>query len=395
MVTTTSERTTSRLTRDRLKEIGRFSAENCFTFTVLTEPERPEAYEKGRIRFKNLLACAQAALAQDGWTPPEIEQFFEPIADLQENRRFWAEQSQTLMIYHAAAFSEQFRLPYTLAKPRVDHNTRFNIRPLLPYFFKNHHFYILQLSQNQVHLYEANRHHIQLLEADDIPGSLDEALRYDDPEARLFVHNKGDATTFHGHHPKDEEAKTLHRFFNLVDKAVCRYIGDSGAPLLLAAVEHYLPIYQVVTDYPNLVDGIVAGNFDTVWAEKLHTAAWPIMSDYFDEARASVLQRLEFGRKSDLTTTEWQTIVPAAYYGQIDTLLLPQDQTIYGFFDPHTDTVERAAEGEESVELLDLAATHVLLQGGEIYAAEKLAALLRSPARWPAHEAPLNQAPAH
>lgn len=387
---TSMEVSMTQLTRAELETIGRFSAENCFTFIIPTESNQPKAYDKGRIRLKNTLTQAENVLSDNGWSPPDIQRFFDPVSVLLNDSVFWSEQAQTLVIYHAADFTEQFRLPYELAGPHVNCSTRFNIRPLLPYFFKDNRFYLLQLSQNQVQLYEANRHYIERLQVEALPGSMDQALRFDDPESRLFAHQKGDIIVFHGHHPKDEENAMLRRFFNLVDKALCRFLGDSEAPLLLAAVEHYLPIYQSVTDYPHLVDAVVTGNFDDVSAEKLHAAAWPIMRAKFDEARTSARQRLEIGVSADLATDDLQIIVTAAHYGQIDTLFMPQDQRVYGTFDPATGSIEHDDDG---VELLDLAATQVLLQSGEIYGADELAALLRSPAHWAVDEAALSEMP--
>lgn len=366
----------TKLTRSRLATLGSYSAENCFTFTIPTSRNKPEDYDKGRIHLKNLVTEAEQLLGKAGWSPPQIEEIFDPLTRLLVDSNFWGHQEQALVIYHSHDLSEHFRLPYELNGADVNHSQRFNIRPLLPYFRKDGRFYILKLSQNEVALYEATRYAINRIQTSDIPGSIDEALAYDDPERHTHSHLQGGATVYHGHHPKDESMSNLERFVNLVDKGVCNAIGASNAPLILAAVESYRPIYANTTNYPHLVDASVAGNFDGVSAEQLLAQTWPVLSPHLEQEKVGALEQYRNQQNTEFTSADLPTIVAAAHYGQVDTLFLPPDRYEYGTFDPSTG---RTTMTDDGMELLDLAATQTLLQGGTVYHADELGALLRSP----------------
>jgi len=65
-------------------------------------------------------------------------------------------------------------------------------------------------------------------------------------------------------------------------------------------------------------------------------------------------------------------IVPEAYAGRIESLLLALDQQQWGTFDPTTSTLslhERAEVGDE--DLLNNVSTQTILYGGAVYAMEQ------------------------
>jgi hypothetical protein len=64
-------------------------------------------------------------------------------------------------------------------------------------------------------------------------------------------------------------------------------------------------------------------------------------------------------------------IVPAAYFGRIESLFIAIDQEQWGTFHPTTNTLHVHREGRfNDDDLLDIAATQTLLHGGSVYAVE-------------------------
>ncbi len=66
-----------------------------------------------------------------------------------------------------------------------------------------------------------------------------------------------------------------------------------------------------------------------------------------------------------------EKIVPAAYHGQVETLLVAAGMQQWGVFNPVTSEIEihdQMETGDEA--LLDLAAVQTYLKGGTVYAVE-------------------------
>lgn len=62
-------------------------------------------------------------------------------------------------------------------------------------------------------------------------------------------------------------------------------------------------------------------------------------------------------------------ILPAAYYGRVESLFVAIDQEQWGSFDAATNTLQLRQEAEPGdVDLLDVAATQTFLHGGAVYA---------------------------
>jgi hypothetical protein len=159
---------------------------------------------------------------------------------------------------------------------------RFHIKPLLPLLSGDGHFYVLALSQNEIRLLQGSRDSVAVVDLVDVPESLADALRWDDPERQLQWHTgtgaraDGRAAIFHGHGVGTDNTKTnILRYFQKVDDGICRILAEDPAPLVLAGVDYLLPIYRSASDYPNLVEGAVTGSPEELSAANLHQAAWP------------------------------------------------------------------------------------------------------------------------
>jgi len=139
-------------------------------------------------------------------------------------------------------------------------------------------------------------------------------------------------------------------------------------------VAFLLPIYHEANTYPHLLPEGVLGNPDRlkVRNETLCEKAWPIVEPFLLKQQYDALAQFEEYKDTDRASSNVSAIVPAAYYGRIESLLLSVDQEQWGTFDPKTLTIhmhETAEPGDE--DLLDLAATQTILHNGAVYALER------------------------
>lgn len=333
------------------------------------------------IRLKNLLVHAEERLIESGFRSPDARELLKPAQELLERAGFWRRQSDGLAIFVSQDIFRPYRLPHGFQELVVVAE-RFHIKPLLPLFTGDGRFYVLALSQNELRLLQGTRYSVGQVDLENVPESLAEALKWDDPERRLQWHTRAGTTTdgtraaiFHGHGvaSADDPKDYIRRYFRQVDNGVSDLLRDERAPLVLAGVDYVLPLYREANTYQHLLEEGVTGNPEELTAEELHKQAWTILKPYFQRERkqgAAQYRRLA-GAESGLASNEVQEIVPAANHGRVETLFVALGFQRWGSFDADTNTLhlhEEAKPGDE--DLLDFAAAHTLLNAGTVHAVE-------------------------
>jgi hypothetical protein len=367
------------LSKSEIKELFEIGQEPCISIYMPTH-RSGNRIQEDPIRLKNILNTAEEKLDDFGLSRPEAQELLKPAQDLVHvYRYFWQNQSDGLALFITTGYMKYYRLPISFKKLLVIAD-RFHLKPLLPLLSKNGHFYVLALSQNKIRLMEGSLSNIDEVELDDIPTSLREALLFDDPERQLQFHtgtstpgNQGARPAiFHGQGAIEGDSKTdLLRYFQQVDNGLMEILAGEQSPLILVGVDYLLPIYRQANNYPNLAEESIKGNPDELNAVELHKQAWEIVEPIFGEEQREAIKRYQelSGSGSKLASSSLNKIIPAAFYGQVDTLFVALDIRLWGKFDPQKGIVEQHQEYEPGDhDLLDLAAMKTLLNGGTVYA---------------------------
>jgi hypothetical protein len=268
-----------------------------------------------------------------------------------------------------------YRLPYTFDELVVVTH-RFHLKPLLSLLSGDGHFYVLALSQNQVRLLSCTRHSVAVVELPTLPSSLAEALKYNDPHRQLQFHTGTPAALgrraamFHGQGVGIDDTKdNLLEYFRQIDRGLHEALRDEDAPLVLAAVDYYFPLYKEVTDYPHVVDSGIAGNPEALRPEALQAQAWPLVEPIFQQAYTAAVGAYQRYAGTGRTARALAAIVPAAYHGRVDTLFVALGVQEWGTFNPPAQEVRLSPHPEPAhADLLDLAAIHTFLNRGTVYA---------------------------
>jgi hypothetical protein len=243
-------------------------------------------------------------------------------------------------------------------------------------------FYVLALSQNEVRLLQGAQHSVEQVELQHLPTSLDEALRWDDPERRLQWHTRTGnvakgvrAAIFHGHGvaSSDDPKDYIRRFFRQVDAGLQKVVGGERIPTILAGVDYILDIYREVNRYPQVLEEGITGNPEELSARELHRQAWSIVHPRFQREREEVAAQYRYlaAAGSELASNKVREIVPAAFHGRVEVLFAALELQQWGSFEVDTGTVELRKDAKAGDEdLLDFAAANTLFNGGTVYALE-------------------------
>jgi hypothetical protein len=330
------------------------------------------------VRFKNLLGQAEEQLVEVGMRRPEAQDLLSPAQALVEDGIFWQRQSDGLTVFLAQGLARKYRLPLEFDELVVV-SDRFHIKPLLQVLSNNGRFYVLAVSQHETRLLQGTRHRIGEINLDDreqVPETIVEILKWEDPEMRLQLHTGTEsmldgrvAAIFHGHGvaSQDDPKSKILRYFHRLDEGISDLLADDDAPLVLVGDDFLLPLYREANSYPRITDDGVGVEPQELSAEALHRRAWSIVHPLFGQAgeRARDVYKHLQATQSERASNDVEEIVTAAFFERMGGLFVAVDEQRWGTFDPQTGEVELHDEQQPGDrDLLSLAAVHAMLNEG-------------------------------
>jgi hypothetical protein len=358
--------------KDELKSLMAKQEGLCISMFMPTFRTGTET-QQNQIRLRNLLRLAEEKLLATGCRPQEAKMFLEPVQGLVGNVIFWKRQSDGLAIFLSQDLFRYYCLPALLDELIIVAD-RFHVEPLLPALSGDDRFYILTLSQNEIHLLEGTRQNIREIEIDTIPRNLAEALQYDEPEKQIRFHRGasrgGDRSSMISGHGADLEdnKENILKYFRQIDKGLHDLLKDEKVPLVLAGVDYLFPIYREANTYTHLMDEGITGNPKGVSMEQLHRQAWSIVNPYFLKTQKDAIAQYRQSSGTGLTSSEIREIVQAAYHGRVGLLFITKGYRQWGIFDPATNKVDLSQITEPGGEgLPDFAAIQTFLNGGAVF----------------------------
>lgn len=362
------------LTQEGIRELISEKNENCISIYMPTHQAGKET-EQDQIRLKNMLKKAGEDLAARGLRSPDIRDILKPAQQLLQEPFFWKHQSSGLALFFSSDLFKSYRLPLQFEEFVVISGS-YHLKPLLPFFANDGHYYILALSQNQIRLLEGTRHTVDEIDLDSMPTSIAETFEFERFFKQVQFHtgttsaNTGDRSgMFHGHDPSDEEKNRILRWFHKIDDELPNVIMSRESPIVLAGVDYLFPLFKEASSYPHIVENGIPGSPEELKQEELHTQAWPLVQPFFKLAQEKATAKYQQLADSGQTTTEVQEAVSAAHHGKVEVLFVALGDQVWGNYDPNSNTVQvHDSKEPESEDLLDLAAIQTLLNGGMVYA---------------------------
>lgn len=386
------------LNRANLQDLIEVTGKRCISIYMPTHPIGSDQ-QQNPIRLKNLLTRAKKDLLAYGLRRPDTESLLRPADELLLNSDFWAHQREGLAIFLSKDFARTYRLPIKFDELTIIANN-FHIKPLLPLLGTEGKFYILALDLNGIRLFLGTRDTINEVELTGIRNSIEEALWMDEPERHLNLHSAsgstgrgrigGGSAIFHGQGIGDEDKTDILRFFRYFDQELKTRLEDKSILMLPAGMDYLIPLFREANTYNNLLSQAWIGAPEKLSIKELHKHTWEIMEPVFKERQTYAIEQFKElnGQQSELVTTDLSKVVRAAKFGQVGTLFVPLGLQKWGRYDPGDNTVVQETEPTpENEDLLDFAALHTMLNGGQVYALQpeelpgdgEIAAILRYP----------------
>jgi hypothetical protein len=344
----------------------------CASIYVPTHPRSPEM-SQDPIRMKNLLESAERQMLARGLSAPQAKHTLGPVRMLLGELPFGRFPEDDFAIFVCGDFFRCYRLPIRVREIVVV-GSHFHIKPLLPLFSGSGQFYVLAISENRVRLFQGARDSMTELDTEDLPESLVAAQGSASFERQRQMHTAGGSgkrvAVFHGHVAAIEDPRqTRLRYFRQIDAGLRSVAHHNRAPLVLAGVEEFFPLYREANTHPVLLERGIAGNPDRATADELHAAAWEIVEPYFAKEQTTSLNRYRDCAGTSRASNQLGEILTAVNQGRVDHLFVKSDVELWGAFDAKRDDVSIHVNPEPGDEdLLNFAATQAVLHGATAYA---------------------------
>ena len=359
---------------DQMENLAKFKSPFCVSIYIPTYKTGKEQNQGlSQAHLKAAIKESARSLLSQGMNPKAIDNYLEPISELLSDFQLWRNPSDGMVIFLSQENGlTYYQLPIEF-DPYVYVGDHYYIVPLTPLFEFDSSFYLLTLSQDHVKLYMGNQYRLEDLYVNEFaPEVLEEAVGFDF-EQKMLQFRSGQAThnagSFHGRgEGKDDSTKEIIYFFREINKGVNKAIEKRNAPLILACTDWLYPVYKEVNSYPNLYSKHLSGDPEFTPKSKLKENAWSILRDYYSARKR---QKIDFYNEVTHTpraSHQISDIITAAIQGRIDTLFIKKGAKVYGTYNSKNSCVILDSEKDNlNVSLINLAATHTLLQGGHIF----------------------------
>jgi len=326
------------------------------------------------VRLKNLISRARQELSQHDLKDEEIDALLRPVVEYASEPGTKRWQEEGLAMFLSGDTFHVYQLPVSVEELVVVAQ-RYHLTPLLDTTLTEGAYFVLALELGGVNLYEGGRYSLTEVELPGAPESLEDTLRFDDPERQIQSHTRiparegGLQAYFHGQGVgTDEFKKNVTRYLRDVDHSVHERLHGRHLPLVPAGVSYLVSAFKDVTRYPHVTAKSVDTNPGALRREALLEAAWQCVEPELQARRAQAVEQFQTLSDTSRTTRKLEDILPASVESRIDTLFVRSDRHRWGRYNEEDGTIIEHKERESGdVDLVDMAAVQTLVHGGSVY----------------------------
>ena len=306
----------------------------------------------------------------------EIKDYIAQLKSLLEETEIWRKPSDGLAIFLDKKGLNYFPFPISF-KTQTYVSDHFYLKPLLPLYHNDGTYYLLELSQDYVKLYEGSKYGFKdMIIRDFAPDKLEKAVGSDFRSKMLQFRSGQDAHgsgAFHGYgEGKDDVKKELITFLRAIDKGINKKITDQRAPLVLACSEPLYSLYNKVNSYKNLYSKNISGDPEFKNKKEMHKLSWKLLEEYFKMGKKSKLDQFNEWYHTSKVSYNPAEIIPAAIHGKIDTLFIAKDTDLFGVYNKETNKVRfDDSRDVHNISLINYAALQTFNQGGKVFEIEQ------------------------
>jgi len=340
----------------------------CISLYLTSKPV--ETAQQRLVRLRSMLRAAESHLGGFSMTVDEAESWLASAWRAIEAGQAARPAAEGLAIFLSKDSVSYRPLREPVAETVVIGN-EFFVRPLLPLVPRDERFFILELSQKHVQLYEGSASGIKERALEGIPENVREDFKGHGFEREYQLHTASSRASgqkgavFHG--PSLDEKDRIAHFLRDVERGVSAALQGQQAPLLLAAVDYLIPIYRSVNTYAHLSDDAIIGSPHLFGLNELYTAAWKIVEKGISQQEQGAFAVYQEHANTRLTSSNLRQILAEAQRGLIRFLFVSPSAERWGSISSPGAVHLHSTQEPGDSDLLNLAATLTLRHGGQVF----------------------------
>ncbi len=357
--------------RPELVELGYPRPGPCLSVFMPAESAGTQVHQD-EVRLKHLFKKGEALLAARGIPSADARRVTSSAETLVADAGLWGRKGGSIAVFLAPDYFKGFRVPLALQESVVV-APRLITRSLLPLLAREQPFFLLMLSRGQAALLRVAGDDVHPVQVPRMPPSLRDATQLDDQQQFLTSHASGSSPSgaggqmHHGHgSARDARATATTAFLREVDAAVAAHLRQARLPVVLAAADEVASQFRRIATTPLLKEGVAGGEHAN--RSSLAGLARGVVARASEQEEREALARFGEMVGRGRVARHLEAALQAAHAGRVQELFVAEDAEAWGAFDPAAGraTVMSASDGQ-SDDLLDLAATLTLREGGRVY----------------------------
>ncbi|HKK73626.1 MAG TPA: hypothetical protein VJ953_01030 [Saprospiraceae bacterium] len=342
--------------------------------SIFIPTSRESNFQKDQLYLKNALKEAGNQLEAKGMNSKEVHKFLANAHMLLDDGEYWNHLSDGLALFIGKNFFHKYELPVSFEE-MVHVNDQFYLRPIMPMMSGEGRFFLLALSQNEVKFFEGTKYSITPVIIDDLVPQDMESILIDVGTKESLQHHDGGgiAAIFHGQgRSTDDDMKNVRKYFRQIDEGLMTMLHDENVPMVIAAVDHLVPVYKEISGYNNIVHKNISGNPEDLSPVELHERAMNIMKNFQESTKDEIKDNFDDLLASDKASFGIIDIVKSAHEGKVEHLFLKNDYQNWGTYDPSKRLVTVHKEKQaDSKDLLEVAARYTYQHGGTMHSCDR------------------------
>jgi hypothetical protein len=328
--------------------------EHAISIYVCVDPSRRGDPRTPVAALRSLLDEAERKLTERGLSRRAIEPLLAEARSILNEDDIVNRQNPGLALFLAPGQFRRLQLPIPV-HDQACVGPRFFIKPLLPLLEGDGPFYVLAATAGDARLWHGSRFSFKDVTPAGMPRSMAAVIAESEAPEEL----------------RDEARKTqLAEHLRRLAAAVAERLRGETAPLVLAAEPEVAGQLRKLLRLDQLQEMRVDINPFAVTPNELHDQVYAMLRPRFERELHQTEDRIRarLGTAEANVAIRLEEIVSHARFGRVDSLLVAENEVLWGHFDEASNTVlahGSPAPGDE--DLLNYAALMTLSNGGTVH----------------------------
>ena len=263
----------------------------------------------------------------------------------------------SIAIYHSEDFTGMVKLPMTTRDMAIAAES-YHLKPILRCMQLRRKYYLLVMRKRYAEFF--------LVSPDGPPCRLERMELFSKSEKSDEVLEKTKIWTRGG--LRIRKQKEVRQAMELLNRQIETHWLNERLPLLIAGSHQHQTLFRKACSYIHLLDRGLLGHMDSLGQQNLMGWANKFMEQHFAQIDELAVASFRRAKSSGLTSTNLVEISQAAAQGRIQSLLIAEDQHLWGLLDRTNGNVHLMEQKTDarSDDILDDLAELTLLKGGQV-----------------------------